>query len=53
MHRKNNRLPYDSPCTLAFSLLQEQQIMSGSTEETLTDLGAIDILNEPFFTSIL
>ena len=54
MHKKTRKLPYATLEASVFSLAQEQRIMSGSeVEDTLGDMSAIDILDEPFFTSII
>lgn len=50
MFDKTQLLPYDTPNASAFALTQEQQIMSGSVQDTLGDFGAIDILDEPFIS---
>ena len=54
MYTKTHKLPYVTLDASVFSLAQEQRIMSGSeVGNALVDMGANDILDEPFFTSII
>ena len=48
MVKNRPRLPYIAPDASVFILSPEQNIATGSADNDLSDMGAVDIFDDPF-----
>lgn len=48
MVKKHLQLPYSSPDAPVFILSPEQNIATGSADNDLSDMGGVDIFDDPF-----